>query len=273
MLPQEGMIERLRQICEQDERVVAAMLYGSFSLQEADQFSDIDCILFFEDDALGEVDQKAWVAQIAPVELYYKNEFGNGVAIFDNLVRAEFHFDPASTMDIVKTWRDGGSYPSVEAALLVDRSGRLTQNLKTLTAPPPRRNTPEMVEHLCQSFLNWILFGSNVLARGERARALEILTLVHDYLLRMARLEEGATRHWMTPTRLLERELSPQAYARFVECTATVEQEALESAYWEAWRWGNEMMQVVSGANTVALPTSLIKKLDHRLARQFSKKM
>lgn len=42
MLPREGMIERLRQICEQDEHVVAAMLYGSFPWQEADQFSKLD---------------------------------------------------------------------------------------------------------------------------------------------------------------------------------------------------------------------------------------
>ena len=39
------MIERLRALCQEDERLEAAMLYGSFARQEADQFSDIDAML------------------------------------------------------------------------------------------------------------------------------------------------------------------------------------------------------------------------------------
>jgi lincosamide nucleotidyltransferase len=71
MLIQQAMIERLRHICQQDQRLVAAMLYGSFTYGEGDQYSDIDCSLFFQDDALAEVDQIAWISQIAPVELYF----------------------------------------------------------------------------------------------------------------------------------------------------------------------------------------------------------
>jgi hypothetical protein len=38
---------------------------------------------------LGDVDQEEWVARIAPVELYFVNEFGNGTAIFfENLSAA-----------------------------------------------------------------------------------------------------------------------------------------------------------------------------------------
>ena len=42
MLPQEAMIERVRELCEQDGRVVAALMYGSFALGQGDRFSDIE---------------------------------------------------------------------------------------------------------------------------------------------------------------------------------------------------------------------------------------
>ena len=70
MLPQAAMIERVREICQQDDRVVAAMLYGSFTRGEGDQFSDIEFVVFVVDSALPSLNQQDWVAQIAPLALY-----------------------------------------------------------------------------------------------------------------------------------------------------------------------------------------------------------
>jgi lincosamide nucleotidyltransferase len=85
------MIERVRRVCQEDQRLTAAMMYGSFVQGEGDGLSDIAFILFFEDDALEDLDQEE---RILPDELYFVNEYGNGTVIFDNLVRGEFHFDP-----------------------------------------------------------------------------------------------------------------------------------------------------------------------------------
>ena len=82
MLPQEVMIEKTRELCYKDERLVAALMYGSFALGEGDRFSDIEFYLFFEDEASEGLEEQAWVAQITPLALYYVNEFGNGSAIF-----------------------------------------------------------------------------------------------------------------------------------------------------------------------------------------------
>jgi lincosamide nucleotidyltransferase B/F len=104
MLAQEVMIEKVRELCNQDQRVVAALMYGSFALGEGDRFSDIEFYLFFDEEALGDLEEQAWVGQIAPLELYYVNEFGNGTAIFENLVRGEFHFEAASKVGLVDAW-------------------------------------------------------------------------------------------------------------------------------------------------------------------------
>jgi len=90
MLQQEDMIEEVRQLCLQDERLVATLMYGSFALGQGDRFSDIAFYLFFEDEALETLEEEAWVSQIAPLDLYYVNEYGDGTVIFENLVRGEF---------------------------------------------------------------------------------------------------------------------------------------------------------------------------------------
>ena len=87
MLPQEDMIEKVRELSERDKRVVSALMYGSFALGQGDRFSDIEFYLFFADEAWEGLQEEAWVGQIAPLERYYVNEFGNGTAIFENLVR------------------------------------------------------------------------------------------------------------------------------------------------------------------------------------------
>src|SRR5437773_5178153 len=98
MVPQLEMIEHVRTLCQQDERLVAALMYGSFAGGEGDQFSDIEFALFFADEQLPTVDQAAWVAQIAPVELYFVDDVGHHTAIFNNLIRGEFHFKPTSAL-------------------------------------------------------------------------------------------------------------------------------------------------------------------------------
>jgi lincosamide nucleotidyltransferase B/F len=61
MLPQEVMIEKTRKLCYKDERLVAALMYGSFALGEGDHFSDIEFYLFFEDEATEGLEEEAWV--------------------------------------------------------------------------------------------------------------------------------------------------------------------------------------------------------------------
>ena len=266
MLQQEAMIERVRRICCLDERLTAAMMYGSFVQSEGDEFSDIEFILFFDDDARGDIDQEEWVSQIAPVELYFVNEFGVGTAIFDNLVRGEFHFDKASDIEKVdESWRRTDWLPSLDAALVVDRTGELTRRLKMVVGPPLDRGTPEQVRFVCHNFINWFLFGLNLLDRGELARALDYLGFVQRYLLWMVRLLERTTTHWPTPSKALERDISEAAYARYAACTARLDEETLWSAYLSAWGWGKEMTLSLAERHDVVLPSTLYGRLDRRL--------
>ena len=260
-LPQMALIERVRQLCRADEQVIAALMFGSFALGEGDEFSDIEFALFFVDEHLPTLDKAAWVAQIAPVELFFLDDNSHYTAIFPPLLRGEFHFKPASAIATVASWQGNAWFPSLAATLVVDRTGVLAQHLQALIGPPPPRDRAEIVQSISHNFINWVLFGSNVLARGESARALDLLSITHRYLLWMARLVEGATQHWPTPSRQVEADLSPAAYARFRLCTAALDRTALGQAYAATWAWGTEMMAGLAQRHDYVLPAGLVEQM------------
>jgi hypothetical protein len=142
VLQQEVMIEKVRELSERDERVVATLMYGSFALGQGDRFSDIEFYLFFEDEVSEGLEEEAWVGQIAPLDLYYVNEFGNGIAIFEDLIRGEFHFEAASNVGLVDAWETAW-FPSLESAVLVDKTGELSRWVSRLVRHPPDKDTPE----------------------------------------------------------------------------------------------------------------------------------
>lgn len=265
MLPQVAMIEKVRQLCAQDGRVVAALMYGSFALGQGDRFSDIEFYLFVDDEALGSLEeQEAWVGHIAPLELYYVNEFGNGTAIFENLVRGEFHFEAASAVGLVDAW-ESAWFPSLESAVLVDKNGELSGRVGRLVRRQPDMDSPERALFLCRSLMNWTLMGANLLERGEYARAEAFLTLVHGHLLQAMRLVEGNSANWLSPTRRLEEDASAVSYERYTECTAALEAEQLARAYASTWGWARELMGELATRHDLELPEALLGELSRRL--------
>jgi lincosamide nucleotidyltransferase len=271
MLKQEAMIERVRRVCQEDGRLAAAMMYGSFAQGEGDEFSDIEFVLFFNDEDLGDVDQEEWVSRISPVELYFVNEYGNGTAIFENLVRGEFQFDGASEIEEIvgEAMRDADWLPSLEETLVLDRTGELTPRLQTIVGPPPERDAPEQVGFVCDCFVNWVLFGANLFARGELARALDLLGMARHRLLQMVRVLEGATLRWHNASKALEREISETSYARYAACTARLDAGELRLAYLSAWQWGRELMASLADRHAAAPSEALLRRLDGRFAEVF----
>jgi lincosamide nucleotidyltransferase len=242
-LIQREMIESIKRLCRVDPDLLAAMMYGSFAKGGGDRYSDIEFVLFFRDAALPHIDRRAWLGRIAPVEILYTNEYSITVAIFDSLVRGEFHFEGISDVAHVGTWGRSDPLPSVEDALVVDKTGALLPHLEKLVVAGSRpRPSTEEVSFFGHSFINWLIFGLNLLHRQDHAHALNILWMVQRYLLSMARTVEGALDNLVNPTKNLDQELSPDAVTRYAACTSDVTTASLHEAYQSALDWGLELI-------------------------------
>jgi lincosamide nucleotidyltransferase len=268
---QQGMITRFREACRGDERVVGALMFGSFTTGEGDAFSDIEFAVFIRDDSFVDFGQRAWLDAVSPVAAYFPDDFGHRTALFENGVRGEFHFMRASDVAVVESWRGYGWFPSLRAAVLVDRTGELSRHASALVGWPPARGGAELAEGLALNLLNLMLLGANLLNRGEFARAWALLAKAHENLLKLVRLREGTTAHWPTPSRSLEGDLPAAAYRRYVTCTAGAQPGALCAAYRESWRWSRELFETVARSLNIVLPATVIaqveKLLDEALAR------
>lgn len=262
---QHKMIERFRDACHDDERIFAAMMFGSFTIGEGDVFSDIEFAIFIRDDLFESFDQRSWLDAISPVAAYFVDDFGHQTALFQNGVRGEFHFMRASDVSVVTSWRGYGWFPALDAAVLVDRSGELSRHASALVGGPPMRGGRALFDGLALNLINLMLFGANLLNRGEYARAWALLSKAHENLLKLVRLYEGKTEHWPTPSRHLENDLSGAAYDRYLSCTASAQPAALCTAYRESWAWSRELFDWAVDSLNVELPTVICARVESLL--------
>ena len=142
-------------------------MYGSFAKGEGDAYSDIEFYLFFADEVFQTIQIDAWVAQVSPVALLLTNEFGTSVAIFENGVRGEFHFEPASRMAQIRDWPAVPNVSSPHATLVLNRTGELAGHLAYWHDKPFKGLEPDSLQTVYDRLLNWLLLGLNVLERGR----------------------------------------------------------------------------------------------------------
>lgn len=259
---QPGMIERFRETCRADGRIAAVLMFGSFTTGEGDAFSDIEFAVFVRDEAWESFDQRSLLAGVSPVAAYFPDDFGHHTALFENGVRGEFHFLRASEASVVERWQGYGWFPSLESAVLLDRGGELSRHARVLVGGPPARTGAGLLESLALNLINLMLFGANLLRRGEYARAWRLLGVAHENLLKIVRLQEDATAHWPTPSRALERDLPEAVYRRYVTCTAGAQPAPLCNAWRESWRWSRELFEAAVKPQGIELPTAICEQVD-----------
>lgn len=260
MLPQEHLIARVRELCHHDERLVAALTYGSFAQGEADAHSDIEFWLFFAPGRMAEVDPRGWCDRIGPVRFSVVNEFGSHVVFFPDLIRGEFHFATADDIASVATWPARGA--ALDRMVIIDRTGALRDSLRSLPDQVRLPQTGEEIEGLCGQFANWLVLAHHVAQRGEVLRAVDALSHVHRCLLWLARLAEGRTRHWLTPSRRAEVDLPERALSAIRAATAAADAEAVTKALTAAWTCGRAYWLQLARRAERDVPMEFFNELD-----------
>ncbi|MFC4454914.1 hypothetical protein [Deinococcus sonorensis] len=213
---------RIRDRLVQDPRVRCALTYGSRPQGLGDRYSDLEYYAWY---APGDAfDARRWVEAITPLLHFVVNPFGTPNAITPELHRIELHVEPLERMAAVQTWPNRRTRP--DAMLIKDRGGQLRAALEQLAAQPVF--TPDPPQQVLDQTLNWLAFSSAVLQRGERWRALELMTWVHGGLLRLSRMAEHAEQP-LAVTRQAELQLSPARLERLARCTSGLD--GLEQAW------------------------------------------
>ncbi|MCK1798451.1 nucleotidyltransferase domain-containing protein [Streptomyces sp. XM4193] len=233
--------------------MAGVLLYGSWTVGEADAHSDIEAYVFLDDspesraDAPDGFDGAAFLQQLdpgLPLRLVHTNQFGVLTVVFEDLMRGEFHLVGASTgIPEMDGWRGMVHLPDPERAVLLDRTGQLlpaARALSTLQPPEPAATAQQCADELA----NWTLMVAHLLARGELARAHAFLgTMVAPQQLKLCRLLRGTTAHWLTPSRALELDLPQADRARYAATTSGVEPDALRRAARNSWGWSRELIE------------------------------
>ncbi|MFE7133795.1 nucleotidyltransferase domain-containing protein [Streptomyces sp. NPDC057638] len=261
-------IERLRALAEAEPRLEGVLLYGSWTLGEADAHSDIEAYLYVTDAELDGFDGRAFLERLAPLRLAYLNQYGILAVVFEDLMRGEFHIAPAGEgVETVATWRDIIHLPEPERAVLLDRTGRLTRAARALgeISPPDPLTT---AQHLGDELANWTLMFAQVLARGETARAHALLaTVIAPQQLRLVRLVRGSTAHWLTPSRALEADLARPDIDRYTATTGPALPREVRTAGRESWRWSRELTARAATRWGVRVPRELHEEIARLLER------
>lgn len=238
------MIDKTKSIAQQDTNVSAIFMYGSFTKGEGDKYSDIEFYVFLKskDGFLAE----KWVNQIYPVALYFTNEYGSEVAIFNNLVRGEFHFLTTKEIEIIKSWEGTVAFSDFDQMNLVDKDGLLAKTLNQIKIKSPERITNQNIKWLGASLLNVLLTTSNLIKRGEFAHAHQSLSNVQKYLLWFTRITTNKTQHWESPTKNLEKDIDLTWYSEYIAVTSDLQPENIRSSF----------------ENSLKLTENLFEKLD-----------
>ena len=228
------MIDRTKSIAQQDENVSALFMYGSFTKNEGDKYSDIEFYIFLKEKE--NFSTEKWVNQIHPVALYFINEYGSEVAIFENMVRGEFHFLKIDEIEIIKSWDGMVAFSDFEQMNLIDKDGLLKKTLNDIKIKSPNRKTDENILWLSQSLLNVLLTTNNLIKREEFAHAHQSLSNAHKYLLWLIRIVNRQTQHWENPTKSLEKDVDKTWYSEYKTITSDLNIENLRIALQNALR-------------------------------------
>jgi len=233
------IIEKIVQLAERDANVSAVLMYGSFTQNEGDEHSDVEFYVFLNDKS--GFNSRRWVNRIEKVSLFFTNEFGTEVAIFDSMVRGEFRFLPITEIGIIKTWEGFMSFEHVQSMKLVDKNGLLAEVLNSIEITKPDHSESASIRWLAESLLNSLLWTKNLIRRGEQAHAAYAFSFVQKYFLQLVRIAENSTDHWEIPTKGLENDISTDWYGKYQCIVPTVDYDILADAFVFAIKYSEEL--------------------------------
>jgi len=223
------MIDQVRESSLLDPNIRSVFMYGSFIKGEGDKYSDIEFYIFLTDTK--KLDEKHWIDQLGKVDLFFQNEFGTKVAIYDDLIRAEFHFLDVKEIGIIKSWEGLVSFEHKDKMIQVDKDGLLKNVLDSISVISPTRNSKESIEWVAQSLLNSLVYTSHLIGRKEWAHAHMTFSYIQKFTLWLMRVEAFAFNHWESPSKSLEKDIPKMMYEKYEKVCPALDPNAITISF------------------------------------------
>ena len=181
--PYDQLIDRMRRVAADDDRIVGLLLYGSRASERADAYSDLDLGVVTTDAAAEEVirDRATIIGRLG--EALFLEDFGNrsttSVILADG---AGFEFIVRPISKLV----DDGPY-----RILLDKNGQLAAALATKAESEDARASDEDVRQQIHYFWHEVEHVVTALGRRQLTWAHGGLEEMRAICLRLARVAEG----------------------------------------------------------------------------------
>lgn len=254
------IIDQVRKIGIEDDKISAILMYGSFTKGEGDQFSDVEFYVFLRKDCI--IDKRGLLSSVLPVDMLFTNEFGTDVVIFENLIRGEFHFHPVSEITTIRTWQGMLNFEVRDKMNLVDKDGLLTEVLNSIENLRPEWNTPENIIWVADSMINHIIFVNNVIQRGEYVRAEHLFFFLQKYMALLIRLHLNTTGHWLDPMKGFEKEIPAEWHKKYTNCIPGPGVNSLKKCLWNTILLTQELFSLLHvSEHDVLILNKIITKL------------
>ena len=221
------LIEKVKLLSTEDADISSVLMYGSFTKGEGDRFSDIEFYVFYKKD----FPHEEWVNKVCRTLLFFRNEFGTEVAIFENMIRGEFHFLPVEEVQIVRTWEGFISFEYYKEMILVDKENLLSEALDPVDKKRPEHSSQDSINWIYMSLLNNLLMTKGLIERGELAHAQQSFQFIQRYLLCLIRIEVGADNHWESPTKRIEFEIPADWYDVYQRSVPALTRNSLKDSF------------------------------------------
>ena len=178
------VVDRFVAACQADDRIVAALLIGSYAKGKADAYSDLDLYLITTDAAYESVfaERRAFLQRLG--ELVFLEEFDlPDVAfyIFADGAEGELYFGRASQIRQILN----GPYQ-----VLLDKAGLLAEPV-TPHPPPPPANQTEVLRRQLYGFWHELSHFITALGRGQLWWACGQLEALRGICVNLARLKQN----------------------------------------------------------------------------------
>lgn len=255
--PRDAVVDRLVDVCADDDRVVAVFEGGSRARGEADEHSDVDVTVLVRDDDLAEMraGKDGFVRKIG--DALFVEDFGlehMAFVILDDGTELELHFFAVSALDEIHA----GPH-----RVLLDPSDLLRGRVFPPQQPDARAR-PEQLREVLTWFWHDLGHFTTAVARGQLWWAAGQLEQLRNSCVNLLRLEQGGAvedePYWKLDVEIATGPLEP-----LVKTFVPIGRDALLAAGREVLAFFRTHGRATAEANGLSYPAELDRLIGGRL--------